>query len=470
MVGTRTLFMLFCVVVCGLVLLPGSSAEEGAPINGQTMGDWVIENGDNVTCDKVRITVNGDLRIESGGALHLKGCVIEMRGFDDDEPVELLVEEGGGLYTSWSRITSYQKPIDPYQPRPNMPLYYKFIIRGEAIIRRTNMDMMWGAMSGIAGINSYLVMGSSFGGVQIYSDDVLIEDSLIYDGQTVNLYAEDSSPTLRRVRIYRGFFGGAYFLGEGTVVIENCTADETDMGFGFLAKKDSGAPTAYVNNTTVVANMMMGIVATTGADVTIRNSALSGNGNGLYAWGDNTTIRVYNSSIMGSTRRAMGSPYPADVSVMQGGNVTLFDCMVDPDHVHVAEGGNATMTWTTTISTVDADGEPLDAAVSIRNNLTGEILDLRTSGEGVASLYLPGLWKNGSLNVTIRHTASAKSGSLSGETRFKLSSASGVTIILMRSLNLVYAVGGTAVVAGAGIGAVSRFRPELLARLRPGTG
>jgi hypothetical protein len=112
---------LFLVLIVFIGMGP-VSAEEGAPVFGQTLGDWIIESGDNVTVTEDDIRVNGNLIVKSGGILNVEYSVIRMKGVDEDEPFMIHIEEGGTLYAKNSWFTYFVVKQNDMIPRPNLPL------------------------------------------------------------------------------------------------------------------------------------------------------------------------------------------------------------------------------------------------------------------------------------------------------------------------------------------------------------
>jgi hypothetical protein len=102
-------FLTITILFISLFNMPSLCAEQGAPISGHTVGDWVIEAGDDLLYEDETIVVNGDLIIEDGGILRLHNMRIEMRGRGDNEAAAiLLVEEGGSFFATHSTITAYR--------------------------------------------------------------------------------------------------------------------------------------------------------------------------------------------------------------------------------------------------------------------------------------------------------------------------------------------------------------------------
>ena len=201
-------------------------AEQGAPQNGKTNGDWIIENSDDVYYD-TDIELNGNLTIESGGKLTIENLDLIVN-CTSTEQFKIAVQAGGEFEIINSNI---------------FPLYtgnsFLFEIHGECfIIESTVLG---------AGFNDE--ESSYIGGVQIYSDNVEIKDSEILDCPGGAIYIDDGvSPlidnniiqyndvgitfsntdaSINKCNIYHNGVGIKFYNSPGNV--ENCNFDENTL-------------------------------------------------------------------------------------------------------------------------------------------------------------------------------------------------------------------------------------------------
>jgi hypothetical protein len=188
-VGLLTISLLFI----SMFNMPMFSAEQGAPISGQTLGDWVIQSGDDLLYEDETIVVNGDLIIQDSGILRLNNMRIEMRGRGDNEAAAILiVEEGGSLFATQSTITAYRNGTGG----PNDFTEYKFEVYGSMVLENCHVSRMWGLYDGyvIGPIES--THSEVQGGIQIFSDDVQIFNSTVTESQSSGIYIVDASPLI----------------------------------------------------------------------------------------------------------------------------------------------------------------------------------------------------------------------------------------------------------------------------------
>ena len=143
-------------------------AEQGAPQNGKTNGDWIIEYGDDVYYYDTDIELNGDLTIESGGKLAIENINLIIN-CTSSEPFKIDVQEGGEFEIINSNIF------------PLTGSFFLFEIHGEYYIIESTIQS--------AGFEDE--ESSYIGGVQIYSDDVEIKKSEISDCPGGAIYIDD---------------------------------------------------------------------------------------------------------------------------------------------------------------------------------------------------------------------------------------------------------------------------------------
>lgn len=158
-------------------------------------GDWVIDNPTVVAHEN--IVVQGNLTINN--TLKVYNSTIRISTYSDGG-YHVIITKNGTLKFYNSYLTS------------NTSYYYKFMIYGSAHINLSTIEVVWGDSS------------KWIGGIQIYNDNVTIENSTIQKGMTGGIYIEKCSPKILHNKIidngFRSAFSwkayGIYIEGNGT--------------------------------------------------------------------------------------------------------------------------------------------------------------------------------------------------------------------------------------------------------------
>ena len=186
-------------------------SEVGDPYEGFTYNDWVIEAGDRVTRNNEVLKIFGNLIIMPGGNLSLINCEVYMsHPITGSFVVHVQKNETTGtcgeLYMSGTSVTSLNQSGSHF---------YDFIIDGNATILNCDISFVGG--------------DGAFGGLQIYSDDVVVSDSRIHGNQKYGLYIT-SNPIIVNNEIYDNDYGIFFSnsTGAGRMIRDN----EGDNGFG----------------------------------------------------------------------------------------------------------------------------------------------------------------------------------------------------------------------------------------------
>jgi len=171
----------------------------GPPPNG----DWIVT--DIEVCEGQTIVLNGNLIVENGGNLTLKGVTLKMNCTYDGQ-YNITVETGGAFYiVEGSIITSV-----------NPSMEYCFRVLDGSTFRVSDSELHECGISSVWGV----------AGLFIQSSDVIIEKSLISE----NLL---------------GIFAG----GMGELVIQSNNITNNEYGINI----PSGSPTIY--NNTITSNL-----------------------------------------------------------------------------------------------------------------------------------------------------------------------------------------------------------------------
>ena len=187
-------------------------------------GDLIITNESKYFNEEIILT--GNLSIEFGGKLTLINSTLI---FNTDNHVNttssfcytLIVEAGGvlNLFNSTIKTSSYSIESSDSQNT------YSFDIHGTAKIVNSKISCMWGGAEHSA---------FGYGGIKIFSKDVVIENTSIMDNQLWGITVFNSSgPIIRNCRIFSNPFGGICHHS-GTLIIENTSffSNGKDIYFG----------------------------------------------------------------------------------------------------------------------------------------------------------------------------------------------------------------------------------------------
>jgi len=176
-------------------------AEQNAPTNRpllgfwMTVGDWTIENNDDITHKDKTIRLNGDLDVESGGKLTLINVKLEVNSLSRANPHAITVESGGELIMEGCNVTEY------LATNFSQPDYYQFVIAGDASINDTEISYLWSQDPNEGGVQL------NDNGLQIeYTDDVYITNCTIYEASTTAVHFDQSDAVLFNTTIYNSIY------------------------------------------------------------------------------------------------------------------------------------------------------------------------------------------------------------------------------------------------------------------------
>jgi hypothetical protein len=156
-----------------LVLAPSAAATNDPPgTGGPVYGDWTVT--DARSYDSVTIWLEyGNLSVSAGGSLTLTN--VQLRFNSSEDGLYGLTVAAGGAMNVWNgtHITSNRTTV-----------HYNFVVRGALDMNNANASEMWGSNT------------SWTGGIQIYSNNVFINNSQIFYGRTGGITVFDCSPTI----------------------------------------------------------------------------------------------------------------------------------------------------------------------------------------------------------------------------------------------------------------------------------
>jgi len=161
------------------------------------------------------ILLNGNLIVTPGGILSLINSTLIINTSSNDNSDRnvpqywIKVEKGAEFNVINSTIKSSNNSISLFDTRNT----YSFEIYGAANIIHSNISCLWGKSD----------MRLSNGGIQVYSNDVLIEDSSIENNPIWGISIwNNSSPSIRNCNISSNGWGGIR-IHSGNLIIENST-------------------------------------------------------------------------------------------------------------------------------------------------------------------------------------------------------------------------------------------------------
>jgi parallel beta-helix repeat protein len=209
-------------------------------------GDWIV-NGIEVYSNHEVFVLNGNLIVENGGNLTLKGVTLKMNCTYDGQ-YSITVETGGAFYVLEGSVITSVNPSNGYC----------FLVLSESTFRMSDSELHECGMSFSDDIMKW--------GLYTLSNDTVVEKSLISDN-----------------------FCGVFIAG-GESAIQNNNITDNDYGVSV----GNGSPTIY--NNTVTSNSQFGICSGNNTVAVIRNNFVSKNGVGIGSWGVSSPT-IFNNTI-----------------------------------------------------------------------------------------------------------------------------------------------------------------------------
>jgi len=380
---------------------------------GEESGTDPFEENSNITgtveIEDMNFTHNGSIVIKSGGTLILRN--VEM--YILHVPIQglyyyrskVLVEGGGRLEMYNSRIASV-----PGAERDDMIFVN---IEGEAKIEDSEFFHL-GADHRVGHISEVP------SGIQIYSDDVLIQRTKIHHNRGQGIYMEDCSPTIVDCLIYNNEGVGILAHGSGPVV-DGALILENE--FGGIELYDHTTSVASIKNCEIrscggsgvsswrskvsVEDCRIEDVGSDGIDIfdidassmKIRGNTIKGISRGvtLYAVSsfsvesnifENNNVHIHLQSGNGTTRGNSYGSASQYVFNISGTDVTIFDGPIDYKRYEVKDSsGDIKIKRPLDVILKDGNGIPIpDALIEVTNG-TGAIV---FSGRSVSNGTLQG--------------------------------------------------------------------------------
>jgi parallel beta-helix repeat protein len=332
-------------------------------------GDWVIS--DTTLKNDTLIRLKGNLIVKDGGTLNLDNVTMKFN-CEQDGQYGIDIQYGGLFFVDNSTINPVKSQFT-----------FRFEVNGTMDMNQCLVEYLWG--------QDFTKSDVRIGGIQIYSDDVIIKNSEIRytygDGITCITssptiihntirYAEDdgiscnfSSPKIIG-NIIEDCHLGIYVYNDSTPIIKNNYIKRT--GYEYLSKGISLTKSSrvIVENNTVI-NFDMGIRMRHSSPRNIRNNFLydcglnfinsspilfniliDGAYNALYC-DDNSNPTLINCTIIESNSNDIRlADYNNGIS-----NVTLINTSVT--RISITEGSSITTQWYINVLILSENGDPI---------------------------------------------------------------------------------------------------------------
>jgi len=181
-------------------------------------GDWIINNVTHLRNDT--IILQGNLSIENGGKLVLNNVLLKMNCSFNGE-FGIFVESGGELEIFNSTITSTDYSNEKH---PRAIIFYTFEVLGTLTIDNTDISAI-----------GYFTKDSDYfyrnrpSGIQIHSDNVIINNSYIHHNYYDGISAINSSPIIKNNRIENNGEGGIFLYGSSSLIENNTIYNHIDL-------------------------------------------------------------------------------------------------------------------------------------------------------------------------------------------------------------------------------------------------
>ena len=206
-----------------LMYIPASTSDfSGTPPS--SIGDTFID--DISRWENETVVLNGNLTINSTGELTFYNVTLIMNSTYDGQ-FGIYVKEGGRFLVYSSNITAYDITTPVWMQRPGRVwispgLKYKFVVHGNLTIQDSEISYLWGA----ANLPS---PPSQRGGIRIFSNDVVIRNSYIHNGEVHGIDAEGASNlTILNTTLSKNNVSGIFSWGS-EMSIQNSIITRNDL-------------------------------------------------------------------------------------------------------------------------------------------------------------------------------------------------------------------------------------------------
>ncbi len=332
--------LLFSLALVGLLAAGAGAPEDegnGSPPGDdvwETDGNWTVEDGEAPIFENLTLIVNGNLTVDFGGKLILKGTRMVMNCSEDEE-FWIRIVTGGELV-----MTDVDGDGETPGDRSEVVARY--------ITHRYTFKVDGGGKLSV--VRSRLADLGGTTGLSIYSDEVQFHDSLLEAFS--NLYIEGAGPAFTSSRVTGDLLSSIYFQ-DSDATIEGCSIINC---YYALNARGTVGPTV---RDTEVANCFY--------PINLEGTALSMDGGLLEA-----------------------APYGFDVRLNQSSSAELTDVEFDSELVELLDDSSTlTVRWTLDLRATDQAYMPLEGAdVEVTDGKGGTLPGDTTGADGWVSLVL----------------------------------------------------------------------------------
>jgi parallel beta-helix repeat protein len=348
-----------CIVPFAMLVLAPLKGFLVSSADPPASGDWIV-TGVEIYSNHEVFVLNGNLIVENGGNLTLKGVTLKMNCTYDGQ-YNITVKAGGAFYVlEGSVITS-----------ANSSHGYCFFVLSEATFRMSESELHE------CGINSSTWWDS---GLWIHSGDIIIEKSLISENLCAMFGGGEAEPIIRNNNITDNKYG--IHIASGHPAIYNNTIT-SNLNFGIASGGNTAFPVIVNNsiskngagincwfgsgptilNNTITSNFDNAIFINHDGNATISGNIITLNGGGIVCF-NHTTGVIQNNTIMAN--RGDG------ISFNDYSNATIQDNTISGNGRGVFCGSSSPIVQSNTI-TLNGHGIYLDASnASIQGNTIEE--------------------------------------------------------------------------------------------------
>ena len=366
------------VIVFGIT----TSTEQNPPPfgGGESKGDWIIEDGDDILRENQEIRLEGNLTIEAGGKLTFKNVTLKMNCLKDGE-FNIEVQDHGEFYiydNDNNKATKYDASVFT---TVNSEYEYIFTVREFA-----KMEMKFSEIH-----ESGYTPGKE--GLRIFSDDVIIDSNLISEN-FYGIWCWHSSGIIKNNIIKNNTEYGIYSKYENLLIQGNRISNNQRYGIT-LRYCD-----AYIINNLIEFNDGMGIYCYESSPLISKTVLFANKGTGIYIYKGYPEIEstTFDSNHNGTTVNYFGSNMSNctftnslyyDICLDDGSNLTIINTDFKKNKVYFDDDdSNLTVKWYLDVKVIDQYENPIyNANVRIKDNQNGFFDEnYTTNSEGYVKL------------------------------------------------------------------------------------
>ena len=245
--------IIFCIAILAIIVIVfgiTASAEQNPPPpgGGESKGDWIIEDGDDVLRENQEIILEGNLKIEYGGKLTFKNVTLKMKCSSDGE-FKISVLGTGEFYiydNDNNKETTYDASnITAYETKYE----FEFFVGLETKFEMKNSELHECGHSGYDGLKiastNAKIENNTFSNnfYAIYCEPnsrPLIINNVIKNNERKGIYSYRSHPIIQNNLFDNNKYEGIDFTTtNNNIVVDNCTFINHSSSAISLQKSDT---------------------------------------------------------------------------------------------------------------------------------------------------------------------------------------------------------------------------------------